>query len=621
MRLIMDSDVTQLWRIGGSMEELCGRAVPCDSGYTYENGQYRLTARIEKDPSGVYSRRDTLENISPQPITVHSVASRFRFDGGEYEAYVQANGWVHESTGGWQKLTSGVQVKCESVRTASGAAPFAVLWNEQTGRGTAFHLLPDCAWQMTLTRVAAPGAVAYAEADMGVYGDFNAVLQPGETLDFPEILFYEVRNKLDLDCRKLHAYCNRRWPRQEMPVAFNSWLYLFSDLSVENVVACIPAAERLGCEYFVIDAGWFGKHPDWGRSIGDWVENETAGFCGRMKEVADAVRAHSMKFGLWFEIERALPTAESVAAHPDYFIRHGSNCFLDFALPAACEYMLDVLSAQIEKYGIEYIKFDFNVDLIYDKYRSAFMNYYRGYRDFMKKLRERHPTVYFQNCASGGMRMNLTNLQDFGSYWFSDNQDPYEGLEIIKNSMLRLPPQVIDRWAVIQSVSGIRTYFTPDKPTLLSTASSTWESVTGIQESWLTAFLTGGPIGFSCDLTKVSDSVMENLRAFIDEFKKNRSFWMNASCRILADTEKLTVLQYSDESLTKNVVVTFLKNIMQREIQVFPALDMDAEYVLPDGTVRTGQEIDEEGVWTDVSFNQTEGNHQGRILVIEKKRS
>ena len=33
----------------------------------------------------------------------------------------------------------------------------------------------------------------------------------------------------------------------------------------------------------------------------------------------------------------------------------------------------------------------------------------------------------------------------------------------------------------------------------------------------------------------------------------------------------------------------------------------------------TGCEIDEEGVWTDVSVNQNEGNHQARILLIEKK--
>lgn len=276
---------------------------------------------------------------------------------------------------------------------------------------------------------------------MGVE-DRNLALElaPGEALNLPEILYYEVRNRIGLDCWKLHHYCNERWPRRETPVIFNSWLYLFSDLSVENITACIPVAEKIGCEYFVIDAGWFGKNPDWTLSIGDWVENEEAAFCGRMSEVADEVRAHSMKFGLWFEVERALKTSAAVQAHPDYFIEYEDCCFLDFANPKACDYIFEVLSRQIARYGIEFIKFDFNADVLYDKYRSGFMKYFAGYRAFLKRLKQKHPTVYFQNCASGGMRMNLTNIADFDSFWFSDNQAPYDGLEIIKNTMLRLPP-------------------------------------------------------------------------------------------------------------------------------------------------------------------------------------
>ena len=620
MKIVTDTNVKQLWNIGGDFGELKGIAQPTGQGYAYSNEEYQLTALIEKGVQGVYSRQDTLKNISGRTLTVHSVTSKFQFEGSEFEVYVQANGWVHESTGAWQKLTSGVQVQCESVRTCCGAAPFAVLWNCQTHRGIAFHLLADGAWRMNLTRVTAPGGISYAEVEMGLEDrDLALPLAPGEAFDLPEILYYEVRSQLDLDCAKLHHYCNHRWPRREMPVMFNSWLYLFSDLSVENIMPCIPVAQKIGCEYFVIDAGWFGRDPNWGASIGEWVENENAAFCGRMIEVAESVRAHSMKFGLWFEIERALKSAGPVLEHPDYFLEYEGTRFLDFANPEACAYMLDVLSAQINRYGIEFIKFDFNVDMLYDKYHSAFTKYYAGYRAFMKELRRRHPTVYFQNCASGGMRMNLTNLADFDSFWFSDNQAPYYGLEIIKNSMLRLPPQIIDRWACIQSVSGIRTYFKPDATKLISTNSSTWESITGIQESYLKGFLTGGPIGFSSDLTKLAPDAVEMLAEFVAEFKKNREFWMNASCRVLTDTKNVLTLQYSDEKLDKAVIVVFIKTIMQRKVQVFPVLDMAASYQLQDGSVMTASQIDEEGLWADVSANQNEGNNHARFFFLEKK--
>jgi len=620
MRLITGTSAKELWNIGGELCELKGTAVPDGLGYTYANAEYQLRAEVEKNPGGVYSRRDELVNVSRKDIVVHSITAKFRFEGCEFDAYVQASGWVHESTGAWQNLVSGVRARCESVRTSSGAAPFAALWNRQTNRGIAFHLLADGAWQINITRVLTSDGRAYAEVEMGLDGRDMAIrLQPGEKFELPEILFYDIRNRVDLDCYKLHDYCNARWPRRELPVVFNSWLYRFSDLSVDSMLACVPVAQKIGCEYFVIDAGWFGKSANWGESIGDWTENENSAFCGRMIEVAEAVRAHSMKFGLWFEIESALGSSDAVKTHPEHFIEYEGGYFLDFASSAACEYMLDVLSSQIKKYGIEFIKFDFNADLCYDKYHSAFTRYYAGYRAFMRELRRRHPEVYCQNCASGGQRMNLTNLADFDSYWFSDDQSPHTGLDIIKNTLKRLPPQAFERWACIQSLKDVRTYSRPNAEKLISTDSSTWESIIGIQESWLRAFLTGGGYGFSCDLTKLSDSAVDMLSRFATEFKEKRAFWNTASCRILIDSENVIALQYSDKALSDIVIVVYIKTILQRSVQIFPALDIAAEYIMPDGEILSAEAIDEDGIFVPVASNQAEGNRHARILTIKKK--
>lgn len=46
--------------------------------------------------------------------------------------------------------------------------------------------------------------------------------------------------------------------------------------------------------------------------------------------------------------------------------------------------------------------------------------------------------------------MTLTNGLDFDSFWLSDNQSPYEGVRIFKDTIKRVAPQMIEKWATIQ---------------------------------------------------------------------------------------------------------------------------------------------------------------------------
>ncbi len=87
----------------------------------------------------------------------------------------------------------------------------------------------------------------------------------------PQILSYEVRNKVDMDAWKIHHYMNQKYPRRELPVIYNTWLCRFEAITFENVANQIPLASELGAEYFVIDAGWFGKGGFW-NCRGDWEE-------------------------------------------------------------------------------------------------------------------------------------------------------------------------------------------------------------------------------------------------------------------------------------------------------------------------------------------------------------
>ena len=91
-----------------------------------------------------------------------------------------------------------------------------------------------------------------------------------------------------------------------MPVIYNTWLAFFDRIELDNVFAQIEEAAALGCDYFTLDAGWFGDGTLWEYNIGNWTENIEGAYLGRMREVSDRVHAAGMKYGLWLKANAPL---------------------------------------------------------------------------------------------------------------------------------------------------------------------------------------------------------------------------------------------------------------------------------------------------------------------------
>ena len=337
-----------------------------------------------------------------------------------------------------------------------------------------------------------------------------------------------------------------------------------------------------------------------------------------MQELAELVRENGMKFGFWLEVESAGWASKMLEAHRDYYFTyndHGNELyFFDFSNPKACDYMLQTVSGLIDLYQVRYIKFDFNQDLKLDIHQKAFMDYFKGYKDFIQKLKTAYPDLYIQNCASGGLRMTLVNGMDFDSFWLSDNQSPYAGMRIVKDTIRRLPPQMIDRWATIQSVCDFKHCYA-DNPNekIISTNDAGWYDVRGVHQSYLEGFLTGSPLGFSCDLNSLSETVQASLKEFIAQFKKDRDFWKNAVCRILADTESVLVLEYSDMNFEKAEILIYTDRIRQSNMVIYPKLDKTASYRINGKDITSGDRIDAEGI--DVALD---GNYKAKRITVER---
>ena len=329
-----------------------------------------------------------------------------------------------------------------------------------------------------------------------------------------------------------------------------------------------------------------------------------------MSDISKEVNENNMKFGLWFEIESASEGADIVKNHPEYFINADGLFFLDFTKEEARNYILEKLFEHIEKYNIKFIKFDFNQDMNYSP--DAYIGYYKGYEKVIAALKAKYPDIYLENCASGGLRVDLKNCSEFDSFWLSDNQSPYEGMRIFKEGIKRLPPQCIEKWAVVASPE----VFTPkygevEQEKIISTHDATWDTVVGVHTDYLKGFLSGGPIGLSCDLNKFSDKLTKELKQHIEAVKKERTFWENAVCSILADTDKLLVLEYSDGKKIK--VIAYSDKINQNKILVYPHVDKTAEY-LAEGETFTGGEIAENGIEIEIK-----SSYRSAALCLERK--
>lgn len=520
----------------------------------------------------VFSRYDTVENCSDQEMVISDYQYRFCLPGEEYEIYTQQNNWQNESDGAWQPLVTSVRTGCSEIRDNESATPFLAIWNKQTNKGIAFHVLPKYGWHMTVSKRSS-AKYLYTVIEIGTNGHgLNWKLQPGEKKDLCEIWYYEFENKLNFDSHKLHRRFCKEYPRRTMPVLYNTWFTFFDRVNFDGIRAQIKEAAELGCEYFLLDAGWFG-HGAWYDYIGDWEENLEGGYQGHMKDVSDWIHEAGMKFGLWLEPERALKNVPIVAEHPEYFFDNGHACFLDFADEKARKYITDLTLRLIETYQIDMIKFDFNESISYDKTGQAFYDYHQGHLQYIKALKEAYPDIYLENCASGGYRMNLEQMKYFDSFWFTDNQSLYDGLRIYKDTLHRLPSCGIEKWAALVSCDGfVAEYGTEDKTVrTLTTNNATWTSVISVTPEYLKGFMTGGIPGLTCDLTKIDPSYKAQLKELISDYKKEREFWKNAAARVISDTEQLLVIQYEAEEQVKLVVYTYL--VKQLELTVYPVLE------------------------------------------------
>lgn len=210
---------------------------------------------------------------------------------------------------------------------------------------------------------------------------------------------------------------------------------LYFDQDPDVVLDLVGRAARLGVERFVLDDGWFHARRTDTAGLGDWWVDRSVWPDG-LKPLADAVHAHGMEFGLWFEPEMVNPDSDLFRAHPDWILQasgrmplpHRNQQVLDLTNPDAFAHVFEQISTVLGECGVDYVKWDHNRDLLEagtntrggaPAVHEQTVAYYR----LLDTLRGRFPNIQWESCASGGGRIDLDVIEHVERVWTSDMTD------------------------------------------------------------------------------------------------------------------------------------------------------------------------------------------------------
>ncbi|GAA2154054.1 MULTISPECIES: alpha-galactosidase [Glycomyces] len=413
-----------------------------------------LNTELRLDEAGVLRVAHELVNTGDEPLSLAALEAVMPVGDRAAEVLDFTGRWTRERVPQRGALAQGSRVR-ETRRGRTGHdSPFALVlgtpgFDAAAGELWAVHL----AWSGDA--VYRHDALPEARTLLGAGPLLRAgeiELAPGASFRTPDAVFVWSDRGLDGLGERFHRSLRARasHPREPRPVVLNTWEAVYFKHDLARLEALARKAADIGVERFVLDDGWFLGRRDDKAGLGDWIVDPEVWPEG-LHPIVRTVRALGMQFGLWFEPEMVNPDSVLAREHPDWLLHPETTrawrgqYALDLANPDAFAYLLEAISALVAEYGLDYIKWDQNRDLIeavHDGRANVHRHTEAVYR-LLDRLRERHPALEIESCASGGARVDLGILERTDRVWASDTNDPVERLAIQRWTELLLPLELI----------------------------------------------------------------------------------------------------------------------------------------------------------------------------------
>lgn len=384
-----------------------------------------------------------------------------------YELTHLAGIWGYEYQPNVTKLTQGLKTFQVKDFRSFGSSFFAVRPEgeqmETCGEVWFGSLQYSGNWRMDLEK--------YPRGELQVTGGINfwdqsLTLKPGKSFTTPKMIIGYTSRGMEGVSQNLASYTREKvlhpsHREKVRPVLYNSWYATTFNVNEEHQLALAKIAKELGVEVFVIDDGWFrGRINDKG-GLGDWTVDKNK-FPNGLQPMIDKINAMGLDFGIWIEPEMVNPNSDLYRAHPDWVFhypnrgRHeGRNqLMLNLAREDVYQYLYDSFSKLLRENNIKFIKWDMNKSLTdpgfpsapADEQRAVRIKYVENLYRLFEALRTEFPDVWFENCASGGGRVDLGMMARTDFSWASDNTDPVERIFIQYAFLNAFPSNSMISW-------------------------------------------------------------------------------------------------------------------------------------------------------------------------------
>ncbi|MEO1771141.1 MULTISPECIES: glycoside hydrolase family 36 protein [Enterococcus] len=289
-------------------------------------------------------------------------------------------------------------------------------------------------------------------------------LDNGDSFETVTVAYGSVIGDFNEAMKELTSYRRAiRRPNEDnekCAIIFNDYMNcLMGDPTTEVEKPLIDKAAEVGCEYYVIDCGWY-SDGFWWDNVGEWLPSKER-FPGGIEEVIQYIRDKGMVPGLWLEIEVMGINSDLANSLPDdwFICRHGirvkdhSRYHLDFRNPKVREYASSVIDRLISDYKVGYIKMDYNItagigtDLNADSPSDGLLQHNRAYIKWLDKVFEKYPDLIIENCGSGGMRHDYMMLSRHSIQSVTDQTDYLRNGAIAAISSSGVTPEQAAIWS------------------------------------------------------------------------------------------------------------------------------------------------------------------------------
>jgi alpha-galactosidase len=216
----------------------------------------------------------------------------------DYEVLRATSGFSREYLlQGGRLPKTGLTLRCTKGRSCADDRPWLLLRHQQTKKGLALAVAYPGNWQIQVEST--PEGRARLRAD--TLPENLPVFETIHGLPVPGALLAEFTGDWDNGAQPIVRFLRAKLRRSlgdDWPwVQYNTWYDRYAKLDEAHLLETARLAAKLGCELFVVDAGWYGRNPNWSAALGDWQVNKQRLPSG-LKPVADSVRSLGMKFGL-----------------------------------------------------------------------------------------------------------------------------------------------------------------------------------------------------------------------------------------------------------------------------------------------------------------------------------